>query len=227
MDIHVGIDIWWDIPIFGGIPISSSVFVTLLITIVLTIFSLIVYYKLLPKFKDVPSGFQSVLEMFVEWIYKFSEERLHGRGAGIAPYIGTLALYLGLANAIELIGLRPPTTNLSVTFAMAIISFILINYYAVSEKGIKGRIKDLCTPHWSMLPVNIMTKLAEPVSLAFRLYGNILGGLVVMELVYKSMKYFAVGIPAVLSIYFNIFDSLIQTYIFITLTLAFIQEAIE
>ena len=75
-----------------------------------------------------------------------------------------------------------------------------------------------------MAPINFITNLAQPISMASRLYGNILGGLVVMEIIYKTVPIF---IPSFLAIYFNLFDGLMQTFIFITLTLTFTSEAMD
>lgn len=224
MDISIETQTWFTIPILGGIPITDAVVVSWIVMAILIIFALVVRYILLPKFEDVPKGFQNILELFVEWIYHFCEDTMHEKGREFAPYIGSLALYLGLANTIELVGLRPPTTNLATTFALAIITFILSNYYGVRKKGALGRLKDLAKPVFIMAPINIVTNLAQPISLASRLYGNILGGLVVMEIIYKVVPIF---IPSILAIYFNLFDGLMQTFIFITLTLTFIGEAME
>lgn len=224
MNVDIRTQIWWTIPVFGGIPVSDAVFVSWFVMLILIIFAIVVRFSLLPKFTDIPTGFQNILELFVEWVYNFSESSLHKIGLELAPYIGSLALYLGLANMIELIGLRPPTTNLGATFAFAIITFFLINYYGVKEKGPWGRIKDLGKPVAAMAPIKVFSELALPISMASRLFGNILGGLVVMELIYKLIP---IGIPAVLAIYFNLFDGLIQTFIFLTLTLTFIGDAVE
>ena len=123
MNINIGTETWLTIPIFGGIPITDAVVVSWIVSVIIITFALIVRYILLPKFEDVPKGFQSLIELFVEWVYHFCEDTLHEKGRELAPYIGTLALYLGLANIIELVGLKPPTTNLATTFALAIMTF--------------------------------------------------------------------------------------------------------
>jgi len=224
MNISIETETWITIPILGGIPITDAVVVSWIVTVIIIAFALIVRYILLPKFEDIPKGFQNVLELFVEWVYHFCVDTMHEKGKELAPYIGTLALYLGLANIIELVGLRPPTTNLGTTFALAILTFFLSNYYGIRQKGALGRLKDLAKPVAIMAPINIITNLAQPISMASRLYGNILGGLVVMEIIYKTVPIF---VPSLLAIYFNLFDGLMQTFIFITLTLTFISEATD
>lgn len=224
MNINIGTETWLTIPIFGGIPITDAVVVSWIVSVIIIAFALIVRYILLPKFEDVPKGFQNLIELFVEWVYHFCEDTLHEKGRELAPYIGTLALYLGLANIIELVGLKPPTTNLATTFALAIMTFFLSNYYGIRKKGALGRLKDLAKPVAIMAPINFITNLAQPISMASRLYGNILGGLVVMEIIYKTVPIF---IPSFLAIYFNLFDGLMQTFIFMTLTLTFTSEAMD
>lgn len=228
MDISINPEIWFKFNLFGTeIHISDAICVTWIVSVILIVFALVVRFALLGKFKMVPKGFQNVIELFVEKIYSYCEGYMHERGREIAPYIGMLALYLGLANMIELVGLRPPTTNISTTFAMAIITFILINYFGVKQKGVWGRLKHYAKPVAILAPIKMLTDLAIPISLASRLYGNILASLVVMELVYNVLKGFAIGIPAALSIYFNLFDGVMQTFIFVTLTLVFISEGME
>jgi F-type H+-transporting ATPase subunit a len=228
MDIHIEPEIWIHLKVFGfEIPISDAVCVTWIVMIMLIILGMYVRFVALPKFTDTPEGFQNIVELFVEAINNFTQSKTEGQGEGIAPYIGTLAIYLILANTIELVGLRPPTTNISTTLALAVITFMLINYYGVRKHGVWGRIKALGKPFILLAPVNIMTELALPISMASRLFGNILAGLIVMEMVYKVMGNFGLFIPAILAIYFNVFDGLMQTFIFITLTLTFIGEKLE
>ena len=129
--------------------------------------------------------------------------------------------------AVELMGVRAPTSDITMTFAMALITFILINYYGIKKKGVAGRIKTLAEPTPVVFPIEVVSQLAVPVSLACRLFGNMLGGMIVMDLLYMAMGNAAIGIPSVVGLYFNVFHPLIQTYIFMTLTLTFIREATE
>jgi F-type H+-transporting ATPase subunit a len=222
--IDINPKVWFTIPIMGGIPVTDAVCISWIVSAGLIIFALVVRFYLLPRFQEVPRGFQNVLELFVEWVYSFSHDTVHEFSGELAPYIGTLVLYLGFANTIELLGLRPPTTYIATTFALSIITFFLINLYGIRKKGLWGRLKDYTKPVPFIAPIKALTDLAVPVSLASRMFGNILGGLVVMELIYKVIP---VVVPSFLSIYFTLFDGFIQTFIFITLSLTFIGEAIE
>jgi F-type H+-transporting ATPase subunit a len=212
------------VPFLGGMFISETIVVTWLVMLVLIIFSCFVRFFLLKGFKEIPSGLQNIIEFSIESIEKFSKGILGEIGGGIAPYIFTLAAFIGLSGFIELLGLRAPTADLSLTATLAIVTFFLINYFAIRHKGLMGRIKDLGKPVFFIAPINVLVELALPVSLSCRLFGNMLGGLIVMDILYKVVP---IGIPAILSIYFNLFHALVQTFVFILLSLTFIKEAVE
>ena len=127
----------------------------------------------------------------------------------------------------ELFGIRPPTSDLVVTLAMGLITFALINFYGIRKKGFGGRVKSLAKPTPVIFPMKILSDIAVPISLACRLFGNMIGGMIVMDLLKSVLGGYASGIPAVAGLYFNLFHPLIQTYIFIILSLTFINEAIE
>lgn len=129
--------------------------------------------------------------------------------------------------SVELMGVRAPTADITMTFAMALVTFVLINYYGIRKKGVFGRIRSMAQPTPVVFPIKIVSDCAVPVSMACRLFGNMLGGMIVMDLLYSALGNAAVGIPSVVGLYFNVFHPLIQAYIFITLTLTFIHEAVE
>ena len=108
------------------------------------------------------------------------------------------------------------------TGALALMSIILIEAAGVRKKGTKGFLKSFAEPIPIMLPMNILEVFIRPLSLCMRLFGNILGAFVIMGLI--KMPIFA---PAVLSLYFDLFDGFIQAYVFVFLTSLFIKESIE
>ena len=116
--------------------------------------------------------------------------------------------------AVELLGVRAPTADITMTFAMALVTFLLINFYGIREKGVGGRISSMARPTPVVFPIKVVSDLAVPVSLACRLFGNMLGGMIVMDLLYTALGNAAIGFPSVLGLYFNLFHPLIQTYIF-------------
>lgn len=212
------------IPFLGGMLISETIVVTWLVMAILIIFSYFVRFFLLKSFKEIPSGIQNIIEFSIESIEKFSRGILGETGGDIAPYVFTLAAFIIFSGFIELLGLRAPTADLSMTATLAIITLLLINYFAIRHKGLMGRIKDFGKPVFFIAPIKVLVELALPVSLSCRLFGNMLGGLIVMDILYMVVP---IGIPAFISIYFNVFHALIQTFVFILLSLTFIKEAVE
>lgn len=210
-----------------GYSVSSSVVVTWIVIAALSVFALFVRFFAVPRFQETPRGLQLVLETAVSAINNLTKEKYGHENEGLASYFFAIAaLFLGSA-IVELFGIRPPTTDLSMTFSYALVTFVLINVYGIYKKGVKGRLQSFVRPKAIIAPFKLLSDLAVPISLACRLFGNMLGGLVVVELIYFALGAFSVGIPAVLGLYFNAFHPLIQFFIFINLSLTFIGEAVE
>ena len=204
------------IPVFGGIPVAESVVVTWIIMAVLLLGSIILVRNL--KVENVGKK-QVVLETVVGGLYNFFYD-----GKGYIPYLMTVGLYIGVANMIGLFGLKSPTKDVGVTGALALMSIVLIEFSGVHKKGVKGFLKSFAEPIPLMLPMNILEIFIRPLSLCMRLFGNILGAFVIMELI-KIVAPLLVPVP--LSLYFDLFDGFIQAYVFVFLTSLFIKETIE
>lgn len=209
------------IPIFGGIKVAESVVITWLIIAVLLILSLILVRNL--KVKEADSK-QLLLEAAVDWMYRFFEDTMGEHGKRYVPYLCSVMIYLGVANLIGLVGFKPPTKDLGVTAALSLMSIILIEYAGFHRRGVKGWVKSLAEPVPIIAPLNILEIFIRPLSLCMRLFGNILGSFVVMELI-KMVAPIIVPVP--FSFYFDIFDGLLQAYVFVFLTSLFIREAVE
>ena len=215
------------IDIFGGIYVPTTMISAFLATIVLVLLAALVRIFVIPKFKDQPGRFQMILEMAVDGVRSYTSSMVGNKvGQSLSPYIFTVALFLVINAFFELIGIRATMTDLNSTVALALITFILIQVYAIRKKGLWGRIKGFGKPFTALAPINLVTQLAIPVSLSCRLFGNILGGMIVMELLYNvaALRW---GLPAFLSIYFTLFHTFMQTFIFITLSLTFIEESLD
>jgi F-type H+-transporting ATPase subunit a len=211
-----------------GVPIGSSVITAWVIIAVIVVIALILRLTVVPKMKDIPKGSQNVLELATETAFKYSKSVApHGAGMLASSWIFTVVTFLIGCACAELFGVRTPASDISVTAALGICSFIFINIYGFKVKGFTGRLKSMASPTPLVFPIRIVTDIAVPVSLACRLFGNMLGGLIVMDMLYGVLGTYAVGIPSVLGLFFNVFHPLIQAYIFITLTLNFINEATE
>ncbi|MEA4915158.1 MAG: FoF1 ATP synthase subunit a [Christensenella sp.] len=210
-----------------GFSVSSTVFVSWIVIAVLGVAAILLRIFVIPRFRETPRGIQLVLETAVSAISDLTREKYGQKNEGLASYFFALAaLFIGSA-IVELFGFRPPTTDLSMTLSYALITFVLINVYGIYKRGVKGRLKSFVRPKAIIAPFKLLSDLAVPISLACRLFGNMLGGMVVVELVYFALGAFSVGIPAVLGLYFNAFHPLIQYFIFINLSLTFIGEAVE
>ena len=210
-----------------GFSVSSSVVVAWIVMAVLIVAAVLIRFLVIPRFQEKPRGLQLVLETAVEAISNLTKEKYGHENDGLASYFFALAaLFIGSA-IVELFGIRPPTTDLTMTFSYALVTFVLINYFGIRKKGVKGRLQTLTKPNAVIAPFKLLSDIAVPISLACRLFGNMLGGMIVVELVYFALGAFSVGIPAVLGLYFNAFHPLIQFFIFINLSLTFIGEAVE
>lgn len=209
------------IPLFGGIPIAESVVVTWFIMAALTLLSICLVRNL--KVEN-PGKKQQVLELAVGGLYGFFEDLIGEEGKRYIPYLVSVAIYVGVANLIGLLGVKPPTKDLNATAALAIMSILLIEYASFHKKGLKGFIKSFAEPVPIIAPINILELFIKPLSLCMRLFGNVLGAFVVMELI-KLVAAPIVPIP--FSMYFDIFDGLIQAYVFVFLTALFIKESVE
>lgn len=209
------------IPIMGGIPVSESVAVTWIIMAVVTLLCLIFVRDL--KVENI-SRKQLALETAVESIYRFFDEILGEHGEKYIPYLMSTALYIGIANLIGIIGFKPPTKDLNVTAALAVMSIILIEAAGLKKWGFKGWLKGFADPMMVIAPINVMEIFIRPLSLCMRLFGNVLGAFVIMELIKIIIPVF---VPIPFSLYFDVFDGLIQTYVFVFLTSLFIKEAID
>lgn len=209
------------IPLFGGIPVAESVVVTWIIMAVLFLLCFILVRNLSV---ENPSKKQLALEGSVKWLYDFFEDTLGGEGREYYFYLMSVMVYIGIANLIGMIGFKPPTKDVNVTAALAVMSIILINISGFRKKGGKGWLKSFAQPMPIILPINILELFIKPLSLCMRLFGNVLGAFVIMELLKLVVP---AVVPVVFSLYFDIFDGLIQAYVFVFLTGLFMKEAME
>ncbi|TDP58947.1 F0F1 ATP synthase subunit A [Aminicella lysinilytica] len=186
----------------------------------------------------VPKGKQVLVELFVGWIYKFTEENLGKEFArSFAPYFGTLILWLVCANSLGLIGLRPITADVSITAGLAALSFVLIQYNAIRHLGIGGRLSEMRDPFSFMIIMDLISDLTFPVTLALRLFGNIFGGMIVVDLWLNLMSTISATFCPVpilrcvtvipLNLFFDMFEPVIQGYIFTVLTAINLRRGME
>lgn len=198
-----------------GIGVSEAVVVTWIIMAVILIVSLILTHNL--KVEN-PGKRQLFAEAAVEWLDKLIGDILGKEAREYTDYLITVIIYLGFANLIGMFGFKPPTKDLRVTAALALMSIVLIEAACIRKKKLKGFLKSMRNP------MNILELGIKPLSLCMRLFGNVLGAYVIMTLIDETTHIF---FPVVASMYFDVFDGLIQAYIFVFLTGMFIQEQVE
>ena len=205
----------------GNIEIAESVFITWVIMAFILGLSIFLTRNL--QIHPV-SKRQLVAESIVTWLDKFVSGMVGEEGKAYVPYLISVVVYIGISNCIGLFGLKPPTKDMNVTAALAIMSIILIEYAGIRKKGVKRWLKSFKEPIAIVTPINILEVFIKPLSLCMRLFGNVLGAYVIMELIKLLIP---VVVPIPFSFYFDIFDGLIQAYVFVFLTSLFVKEAIE
>ena len=205
----------------GDLEIAESVVITWVIMALILLVSVFLTrnLKVHPESKR-----QLVAESIVSWLDKFVTGMVGEEGKRYAPYLISVLIYIGISNGIGLCGLKPPTKDMNVTAALAIMSNVLIEYAGIHKKGVKGWLKSFTQPIAIVTPINILEVFIKPLSLCMRLFGNVLGAYVIMELIKLLIP---VVVPIPFSFYFDVFDGLIQAYVFVFLTSLFIKEAIE
>lgn len=209
------------IPILGGIAIKESVVITWFIMAGLLIFALVMTSGM--KTRN-PGKRQIVIEAFVTWMEKMTGNMLGEKGKGYVPYIATVLIYIAISNILGIFNIDPPTRDLNVTVTLAIMSIVLIEAAGIHVKGPKKWLKSFTEPIALITPINIMEVVTKPLSLCMRLFGNVFAAYVIMELIKMAVP---VVLPAALSLYFDLFDGLLQAYVFVFLTSLYIKEAIE
>lgn len=207
--------------------ITTSVITQWVVILILGIGS----FLLTRNFKLKPSKQQAALEKIYQTIYDFIENVMGSVYSSFVPYIGTLMIYLLILNFFGIIGIKPPTQDLSVTIAFAIITFLVVNINAIKKNGMLGYAKGYVHPFAFMLPINIMEKIVLPVSLALRLFGNMIAATIVLDLLYTKLgaiSIFAqIGLPVFAHVYFDLFDGTIQMLVFSMLTMINIKVTAE
>lgn len=174
------------------------------------------------------TGKLSKRQILLETAYEKSVDFFMGivgkEGKGYIPWLMSMALFIGVSNIIGLFGFKPPTKSMQVTAAMALTSIVIVEFAAYKSKGVGGRLKAFTKPVWIVTPINLMEIVTKPLSLCLRLFGNVIGAFIIMELIKAVVP---VALPTVFSLYFDIFDGLLQAYIFVFLTGLYIKEAVE
>lgn len=218
---RLNVDTVFTIPVLGGLPVKESVVVGWVVIAILVALSIFLTRGM--KVRN-PGKRQLAAEFIVNWLDHFTLDMLGEDAREYGEYIATVLVFIGLSNIMGLLGMKPPTKDINVTAALAIMSIILIEAAGIRSKGMKGWLKSFTQPIAIITPINILEIFIRPLSLCMRLFGNVLGAFVIMEIIECLLP---VGLPLVFSLYFDIFDGFIQAYVFVFLTSLFIAEAAE
>ena len=210
-----------------GISTSTSVIVAWIVIAALAVFAILVRVLAIPRFQETPRGLQLVLETAVGAVSDFTKGKFGGRRNE------ALAATFRARRAVRRLGLRGTARPSAAHDGSDHDAFLRADHlhpdqlHGHTQKGVRGHLANLQKPNALVTPFKFLSEIAIPISLACRLFGNMLGGMIVVDLVYMALGAFSVGIPAVLGLYFNAFHPLIQFFIFINLSLTFIGEAAE
>lgn len=247
MNVEVtGAKILFEIPVLGGIPVTETVVNTWIVMAVIALACILLTRKL----ETHPhSKRQAAAEYLVNMVNGLVRDNMGERFMAYVPFIGALFALSMFCSLSSLFGLYAPTGDLSTCAAWALLVFVVITYYKIRTQHIGGYLKSFTEPIFVMTPLNMISECATPLSMAFRHFGNIASGAVVTALVYAALAslsttllgllpgtlggllsqipIFQIGIPAILSVYFDLFSSVLQAFIFCMLTMMYIKLACE
>lgn len=203
--------------------INDTIISTWIIGAILITLAIIVRIKI-KNFKDVPeTGFQNIIEAIVEKFDDYVVSIMTKEYAYFGSWFFGLFLFLMVGNIFGIFApMRTPTADLSLTFALGISTVVLMQIIGIRHN--KDYIKDFFRPFPLFMPLNVVSDLSKSISLSIRLFGNMLGGLIIMALMYELLpRALNIAFPAVLSLYFDIFAGLLHAFIFFTLSMYFMM----
>ncbi len=206
------------------ISVDETTVVSWIIMAALTILAIILTRNL--KVQGEIGKRQQILEICMDKMMNFFRGIMGEKGEKYMPWLMSTAIFIGASNMIGILGFKPPTKSMQVTAAMAITSIVLVEVAGIKEKGLRGHLKAFSKPVAIVTPINILEIIIKPLSLCMRLFGNVIGAFIIMELL-KSIIFFKIGVSLAFSFYFDLFDGFLQAYIFVFLTAMYIQEAVE
>lgn len=208
--------------------------------VILTILAICLFLTRRLNIKSV-SKRRFLAELIVEKAENLVRSNMGERFMGFAPFIAAILGLSALSSLSSLLGLYPPTSDINIVAGWAILVFILITHYKL-KGGLGNYLKGYTEPIAVFTPINIISEVATPVSMTFRHFGNVLSGSVISVLVAAALQgltslllgwlpgllgeipFLQIGIPAVLSLYFDIFSGCLQAFIFSMLTMLYIAN---
>ncbi len=229
-----------DLPVLGDLKITQTLVVT---WIVMALLSGLAFWLGRNLSLENISKRQAAAEFIVMRLDRFVRDNMGPKFDQYIPLVGAIFALSVFCNLISVIGFWSPTADLNTELAWAVVVFILITYHKLKASGLKSYLKGYLDPIFLMAPINVISELATPVSMACRHFGNILSGTVISSLLYwclaslshvvfgwlpgflSQIQLFQIGLPALTGLYFDWFGGCIQAFIFCTLTTIFIKQA--
>lgn len=245
LDLGHGAKVYWHLLLFDGkidIPITQ----TMISLLAVTVFLITVSFFISKNLKKRPGRFQVLVEKGIGIFSDLVESTMGKHNMKYAPYILTLFLSSVCGSLIGTLQIfRSTTADVMVTMGWALVTTGLCWYESIKSNGFFGWLKGYTEPVVVMTPMNIIGEIAQPVSMAFRHFGNVTAGNILMGLVYAALAgvthllfswlperilacippIFDIGIPAFLSIYFDFFSGFVQAFVFSLLTMIYVGAA--
>ena len=213
------------IPLFGyNITINIEVVImTWIVFVLLIVFGLFAGRKR----QLLPRPIQSVGELIISMLYGLTEDALGKKLAKTyGPLVCALFMFLLISNWLGIIPhLEEPTKDLNTTLGLGIMGFFIAHYAGIKSKGFRVYIKEYFQPIFFMMPLNVIGELAKIVSISFRLFGNIMGGSIIILVV--SYLTYSLVLPPLLNAFFGIFVGTIQAFVFTMLTVVYISVQVK
>ena len=178
--------------------------------------------------EEEPSGRLVILESMIELLEKqfsdaFEKDQLQVQ---LFSFISTLFLFITVSNWVSIVpGLSSPTQDFNITISFALLVFFISHYYGMRINGTGRYLKSFAEPYAFMLPMNIISEIAKPLSHSFRLYGNVFGGAVLITVL--TAKLIPVLLPAIFQMFYGLFIGAIQAFVFALLAVSYINVAVE
>ncbi|WP_417255636.1 F0F1 ATP synthase subunit A [Celeribacter halophilus] len=203
-----------------GIPVNATIFYTWIVMALLTVTSYLITRRL--RADVPPSRWRTTLEVIVQGIQGQIQEVAQGPTRYLLYYAGTLFLFVAMSNLLLVVpGFEPPTASLSTTTALALSVLVAVPLFGITSRGLGGYLKTYLEPSFIMLPFNIISEFSRGISLAIRLYGNIMSGAVIAAILLSVAPFF---FPVVMDV-LGLLTGMIQAYIFAILATVYISSA--
>jgi len=216
------------IQLFGapGSPLGTVNYVTVIMTWVVMAIIIVTALLVARRLKEVPGRLQLVVELFAKFFDGLVRDAMDRDDRGYLPLIGTLFIFLILSNWIGIIpGCEEPTKDINTPLSLGVMGFFIWHVSGIRAKGLIEYFKEFLEPIFLMAPLNIVGELAKVISISFRLFGNIMGGAIIIVVVSHLLKF--VVVPVILNGFFGLFVGSVQAFVFTMLFLTYTSVAVR